>query len=866
MGDIFIEQEIAEKILPFKVEFNRPDLRLEVYPTETLPFQERIDREMRRKMLEFTGVSIPEAERFFSTPYELFSGFSLDYYSSIEYSEEEEGSHYYTLYGNFEALYGDVNIRYSGRSGAGAERPMAKWAYRRPGGELLTEAVAGDQFTPALRLISGPGEMTGVSVTNYPLRGPESRHSHTFTGPLQPGWEVELYRDDILIGYYAWDRTGRYVFENVPLPYGHHTFRLVFYGPQGRRREELESFYIDDTLVDPGDTRYRAGLFTDSELSLSDYLKIFAQAERRFSPFAGLTVSASGHREGADFQRELENAFFSAEGSLSLGWLILQPVLATDLSDTAYGLSGSFLRDDMRLHAKLNRFNGLLTPMVGFYDDVPLETEFEAGAYRNLIGALSAELGYSEMRYFLSGLGRSHMRESRLSLNYYPGGLGGSLTVLRDETRLRDSSRFRRLALGGRGSFFYRWPRLVYGMLGAEYSISDESMRNLNFSLSTPLGPVWAGFNYDKDYYSGDSRYGISADLPVEWANINITGYGSGSEHGFRIAVSGGLGWFQERNRFETSRYSLGEYGGVVAEVFLDLNRNGRRDPGEPGLEGVRLKLGDGTHLPPSDEDGFVYYYSLPAYKEHVVTVDEATLPDPFYFPAEGPAGFMLRPGKVIEIPVPVVTYGEVTGEVAMKIRDEEEPVSGLDILLIDSDGSEVNRARTEFDGFFCLTGVPAGEYTVKPDSSQFRVFQTHYAGAPLKVEPPQRRIVIPVSEEPEFIDYVDFRVVPEITAVTGTVRIKRDGRLRAASGVDMLLITKTGRSVRNARAGHDGFFCLERVPPGEYLVVPDETSLDELTASLGLRSYSVTPRSREVIIESSGVISGGKDFIIIER
>ncbi len=58
-------------------------------------------------------------------------------------------------------------------------------------------------------------------------------------GILPTGYEVELYRNDILVGSVRTAVNDQYEFLEVPVDYGVNVFRLVFYGPQGQRREEV---------------------------------------------------------------------------------------------------------------------------------------------------------------------------------------------------------------------------------------------------------------------------------------------------------------------------------------------------------------------------------------------------------------------------------------------------------------------------------------------------------------------------------------------------------------------------------------------------------------------------------------------------
>jgi len=78
----------------------------------------------------------------------------------------------------------------------------------------------------------------------------------------------------------------------------------------------------------------------------------------------------------------------------------------------------------------------------------------------------------------------------------------------------------------------------------------------------------------------------------------------------WRILVQGGI--FSDR-------------GYIFGKVYVDCNKNGIQDRGEPGIPGVRLYLEDGT-FSITDGDGKYSIYGISA-RTHVIKVDPVTLP-----------------------------------------------------------------------------------------------------------------------------------------------------------------------------------------------------------------------------------------------
>lgn len=66
--------------------------------------------------------------------------------------------------------------------------------------------------------------------------------------------------------------------------------------------------------------------------------------------------------------------------------------------------------------------------------------------------------------------------------------------------------------------------------------------------------------------------------------------------------------------------------GIVFGKVYFDRNRNGRQDPDEPGVPGIRIYIEDGTSVT-TDEEGKYSLYGLSA-RTHAMRVDRSSLPE----------------------------------------------------------------------------------------------------------------------------------------------------------------------------------------------------------------------------------------------
>lgn len=144
--------------------------------------------------------------------------------------------------------------------------------------------------------------------------------------------------------------------------------------------------------------------------------------------------------------------------------------------------------------------------------------------------------------------------------------------------------------------------------------------------------------------------------------------------------------------------------------VFEDRDGDGRRDPGEEGLAGVRLRKGFVEVV--SDARGR-FEIEQEAVRRRALEVDPSTLPE----------GAIVTPGAEIpregEAAVPVMRTAGLELELFLDRdgdgrRDEDEPpASGAVVTAVDDRGRE-RVAEADPSGRVSLTGLPPGPYTVR--------------------------------------------------------------------------------------------------------------------------------------------------------
>lgn len=145
----------------------------------------------------------------------------------------------------------------------------------------------------------------------------------------------------------------------------------------------------------------------------------------------------------------------------------------------------------------------------------------------------------------------------------------------------------------------------------------------------------------------------------------------------------------------------------VSGAVFEDRNGNGRRDPGEPGVQGVRF--GKGPVTVRTDRNG-AYEITDRAARGGRLEMDRTTLPGALMVPtavepAAGGGVPVVQPGRVS---LRIVEDADANG----RADPGEVPVAGAVVQLAD-DGGRTRTAETGSGGRIRLSGLSPGRYRV---------------------------------------------------------------------------------------------------------------------------------------------------------
>ena len=715
--DLYVDTQLIGKWLPLDFTIEYGASLITVRPREPLPIQRREQREELAAKSLRGGASTVPAYPPIPNPYRLFDWPIVDESLQASSLPQTGGGHTSRLqsstYVAGDLLYHEAAAYALVDSSGGLTDWRATLGRKDPNGGLLgigaREYSVGHVFDPGLAYVTFPQTAPGFLLSNFPLDRQTQADRNTFRGELPAAWDVELYQNGSLIAFQGSRGDGLYEFQNVPLFFGLNVFRLVFYGPEGQRREETSRFNLADSLAPKGAFYYRAvGAdpklagrrgFLETEYGLSRSLSLDASV-------ASADFDDGSHRYGRLGLRGFSGPVFATAdviGDFGKGWLARGSV------QTRVGPLGV-----SATYAKLRDFaSEVFRPTFGPID-TRAELRFAATIPKSFLPPIPVLLE-GRLDRVTTGLDVWEIL-NRVSTGYRSLAVSNFI----DWREYRGTDAPPAFAFGDLllsqvvRSFFFRG-EILYGLrpvtrltsaaLAAERRLPNAWQVNAGVTRSFDPGVTRVAAGVSR--FEGPFGFGVSLEVS------------SPGGFGATLTLNASLARDPHTGRWRVQSRALSGAGALSALTFLDANGNGVRDAGENPVEGTGFMTSSGGSTARSNADGVAFLTSLQPYQNVDVGLDTSTLEDPLAQPLKPGVRIVTRPGRVTPLEFPIVMRGEVTGTAYRRRASASEPASGVEIEVVDGAGSLVAKTRSAFDGFFDIPGLPPGSYRLRVSPSQ---------------------------------------------------------------------------------------------------------------------------------------------------
>ncbi|MGO1054883.1 SdrD B-like domain-containing protein [Crossiella sp. CA198] len=263
----------------------------------------------------------------------------------------------------------------------------------------------------------------------------------------------------------------------------------------------------------------------------------------------------------------------------------------------------------------------------------------------------------------------------------------------------------------------------------------------------------------------------------------------------------------------------------IAGTVYVDTNDNGVQDPSEPGIPGAKVTLTgpDGAiKTATTDAKGDYLFERLLGGDYTITETQPADYTDGK--DALGSAGGTLVPPDSIKLTLPNgnaatgYDFGEVgaaiTGTVWVDTDGdgvidpaESKRLSGTEIVLLDKDGKEVGRTKTDAAGNYAFPGLPPGDYTVRETQP----------GGYGTTTPNEVKVTVPAggTGKADFGEQLG-AIGDFVWSDTNADGVQDPGE-PGVTGVTVILLDDKGIEVAKTTTGADGKYGFTDVPAGSY-------------------------------------------------
>jgi hypothetical protein len=625
------------------------------------------------------------------------------------------------------------------------------WRYVNNDFAPLRQVMAGKIQTNAISSIYNP--VIGIQLTNTPTTYRRSFGSYILSDKTEPGWIVELYVNNVLVDYVKADASGFYNFE-VPLVYGNSLVKLRFFGPWGEERTREQNISIPYNFLPEKTLEYTlsAGIVEDTSASR------FFKASVNYGATKSLTVGG-----GAEYLSSVTSQPFMPYINASLR------VTSNLLLSGEYALG---VRTKGTLSYRLPS-NLQLDINYTLYDKDQKAIFYNYREERKATLSMPLKIGK------FSSFQRFSVYQIVLPLSKYTTGewlISGSLFGV--STNLTTYALFvenvkpylySNLAMAIRlPAGFILMPQAQYGytenkLFSVKARLEKRVLKNGFLELSyeqnfrNNLKLAEAGFRYDFSFAQAGSsvrQYNDKTSF-IEYARGSL----------IRDRKTKYLG---TNNRPNVGR------GGISVIPFLDLNANGKKDPGEPKAQGLNLHS-NGGRIVKNDRDTTIRILGLEPYTSCFIDLDPNSFDNVSWRLAKETYSVAVDPDIMKKLEIPVIIAGEATGNVFLESEEERKGQGRILVNFFDSSLKPAGKTITEDDGYYSYFGLASGKYTVRIDTSQLRKLK-------MTSNPETRQFTIAGGLEGDIADGLDFvlKMIPgDTTKVIPVAReipvIKKD-------------------------------------------------------------------------------------------
>ena len=696
-GTMFVSAPVLEALLDLTIVTDWSQLTSAVMDPAALPLGRRLEREARWRNLR--GDADAGAESYVHLDHGPLGGAVLDWSLSSNVNDPYETTSY-ALGAAGRVLGGglQVSARSLGAASAGEHQVEATYQTVWQDRSWITRMRLGDGFSTGPRLRN----VRGVSLTNAPFLRRSFFGVDSFSGRVGPGWDVELRRSNQTLDVARADEQGAFALD-IPLSYGENSVQVVAFGPHGEvvTTERMILLGTDRIPANSFEWGLSGGACRDARCAET------ANLDLRYGLSDRWTVRGGTEAFTRDTLESLVQPYVGVTGAVLPG---LQ--LSSELLQGGFVRGGATYAPSSRVRVRgaFTSFSSSIESPV--LHDARRRATTEADA---LLRPLA-----SRPRWLLRGsMLRQDMEFGTLSIvqaasMYQAGNIGYEIGARREVDARDLGGTWTRdyqtgavtalLALPGRRNLWTRG-EIEFQDASALDRIRGRVAYQVSPGARLEVGSGWSravGAELTVTFSAYLSRFrSLTQMVAPEGMPARVTQVGQGT-----------VQWNEATGQVSMSPEPGLERGGISGYVFVDENGNGVRDPGESGLDGVRVVIGGRTVR--TDAEGRHRVWDLVPFEPVRVWIDPRSIPDPRMVSVRSEVTVRVPPASFGRLDIAVTPSQEVWGTVVRVTPDGEMPLGYAELELVEVRTGEIRAVRAFSDGEFYEIGVRPGRYEIR--------------------------------------------------------------------------------------------------------------------------------------------------------
>ncbi|MFN5983251.1 MAG: hypothetical protein ACK476_08935 [Fluviicola sp.] len=690
--DVYLPSKVLEELFGMTMNFNLRELTVYLRSDIELPIIKQLRiKNLRKNLALLNGETI--SDTVIARKWNLAKGGILDWGFQSTIDQSGQNSQMLRASLGMELLGGGFNIRtnLTRDSLIQLQNTSFKWHYVNDRLPVIKQIELGNiNVNLKGQTLSN---FYGVKFTNTAYSLKKSFGKYLIERKTQPGWEVELYMNGVLINFTTADLNGYFNFE-IPLVFGNSNIVLRYYGPWGQEDKEELQINIPFTFTAQKHLEYQI----NSGVTADSLHIFFNKSQFSYGINRRLTLN-------------LEYDHFSGN--------VLNPHILSSSINSIFGKN--ILFNYTYLHQSNHSFEFLLRTKKNFVISMKHKQFLKGQTIIQNLNTSESDLGFNcmllnkKLKIYLRNSNRAVVNNnnfsflSESSMSFFYRRLNSSFTFLGGQQS----------SLSWNTSFNMKknWS-IVHN---TQYNVTRKRLESSYLQIQKKVNKLFfveGGVNYA--YLTKELQVNVAFYFNFNKVRSGINSTFSKNQMISNQTLAGSLIMASGPKKImATNSNGIGK-SGIDVFVFLDVNHNNIQDENEPLMKDVSVGINRGKQVL-TENDSIHRFVALEPYATYLITVGNTGFESISWILEKETWSVVSDPNQIKQVFVPIKPMGEVNVMVYLNRNGKQVAAKRMLVHIVNETGQVVAKGLTETDGSFSFLGLKPGKYQIKFDEKQLK-------------------------------------------------------------------------------------------------------------------------------------------------